>query len=57
MNAAFCNEIETVIWMLSNGSSISENCTKKRISCKNMMKIKGIYETLACIYKSKSSRK
>ena len=31
--------------------------TKKTTSCEKMMKAKGIYQTLSCIYKSKSSRK
>ena len=56
MNAALCEQEDAVIWMLSNGSCISEN-TIKTTSCENMMIINGIYETLACIYKSKSSRK
>ena len=56
MNAALCNQIDAVIWMLSNGSSISEN-TIKTTSCEDMMKAKGIYQTLSHIYKSKSSRK
>ena len=56
MNAAIHRRSEAVIWMLSNGSSISEN-TIKTTSCENMMKAKGIYQSLSHIYKSKSSRK
>ena len=56
MNAAICKQTETVIWMLSNVSSISEN-TIKTTSCENMLKNMGIYQTLSHIYKSKSSRK
>ena len=56
MNAAIYEQKKTVIWMLSNGSSISEN-TIKTTSCENMMKANGIYQALSRIYKSKSSRK
>ena len=56
MNASICKKTETVVWMLSNGSSISQN-TIKTTSCENMMKVKGIYQALSRIYKSKSSRK
>ena len=40
MNTVICKQTKTVIWMLSNGSSISEN-TIKTTSCENMMKTKG----------------
>ena len=49
-------QTDLVIWMLSNGSSISENTTKTT-SCENMLKANGMYQTLSHIYKAKSSRK
>ena len=51
-----CEQEDAVIWMLSNGSSISEN-TIKTTSCESMMKANGTYQKLSHIYKSKSSRK
>ena len=56
MNAAICERIKTVIWMLSNGSSISESEVKKK-SCKSMLKTNGMYEIVSFIHNSKSSRK
>ena len=51
MNAAICKQTRTVIWMLSNGSSISEN-TIKTTSCEKMMNTKGIYQTLSYLFDS-----
>ena len=56
MNAAICEQEDAVIWMLSNGSSISESGVKRK-SCKSMLKAKGMYEMVFFIHKSKSSRK
>ena len=56
MNAAICEEVDAVIWMLSNGSSISESEVKVK-SCKTMLQTNGMYEMIAFIHKSKSSRK
>ena len=56
MNAAICEKVNAVIWMLSNGSSISESEVKIG-SCKTMLIKNGMYEKVSFIHNSKSSRK
>ena len=56
MNAVIVSQVDAVIWMLSNGSSISES-EVQTTSCKNMLKTNGMYEKVSFIHNSKSSRK
>ena len=46
MYAALCRQVDAVIWMLSNGSSISEN-TRKTTSCECAEKKRNVSNSLS----------
>jgi len=52
------NNVDCVVWMLNNGSSLSENVYANiGKSCEDILKTNGIYDKVKNIRETKSSRK